>query len=212
MHQITVSKDAIRASLQCAAKDDIRYYLNGLCFELGDTGKNTAVNIIATNGHVLSIMREYAPEVSADNFGTFIVPRTMLEKIKAQKKHESKTVTITADLVSNDCTVEYDGVKLTGKLVDGKFPDVRRVMPRKISGEPAQYKPDLLARFQTAGEILVGKKFYGPVIGYNGQSAAAVSIGTDNYFGVIMPFRTDDMPENAPAWVFENLEPAKAAA
>src|SRR5690606_2080970 len=72
--------------------------------------------------------------------------------------------------------------------IGGTFPDWRRVLPKKPSGESAAFNPTYLADYAKVAEELRIEKpaiFITP----NGQDAAYVEFGHDDIFGVLMPIK-----------------------
>ena len=105
-----------------AAKQDVRYYLNGLLFEWRDA----SLILVATDGHRLANIG-----LKADidgNPGQAIVPAEtvpILAKIGAAMGPAPVTLT----LHRNRLAVAWHGGDLVSKLIDGKYPDWRRVVP-----------------------------------------------------------------------------------
>lgn len=74
-------------------------------------------------------------------------------------------------------------------MIDGKFPDWRRIYPAQLSGEPAQFDKDLLSRIAKANKAL-GSKFAGNYPLYTSGKDVAVGVlcGGEAH-AVIMPLR-----------------------
>ncbi|MCM2678086.1 DNA polymerase III subunit beta [Echinimonas agarilytica] len=104
------------------ANQDVRYYLNGMLFEIAG-GTLTAV---ATDGHRLALSRIDVPELQ-DDFQC-IVPRKGILEMMRLLEQEDKPVTI--QLSENHIRADIGDYLFTSKLVDGRFPDYRRVLPR----------------------------------------------------------------------------------
>ena len=123
-HTITVNVADIKRSAHSMAVKDIRYYLNGVCFDL------SAGNIATTDGHRLSLVeRAFEPIPGA---GQIIVPRETIAQILKQGA-KSATVSITVDYVQGAaCIVSARAIHtpgITAILIDGMFPDYRRAVP-----------------------------------------------------------------------------------
>lgn len=211
MISITMPAAHLSAVKLFASKQDVRYYLNGVCFEIGRYESQLA----ATNGHVLAVLRVESDQPSISEPLRVIIP---LEGLAHVKKKGDVTVSVgsPADEYSNayPVTVEAGGVSWSGLAIDGSYPDWRRLVPRELSGEAAQYNPDYVIQFQTAGWLLhqLGRRA-GVAIGHNGLNAAVVDVGIKNFFGIIMPQQAPDV-EKAPAWAARgvNLPPQQVAA
>lgn len=216
--KLTVRAEIIAVLKLFAADKDIRNCLNGINLEIG----RRESRFVATNGVVLGCFRieSEQPEVGAP-LTNIIIPNDLLKPIKPS----SGLVEITIGDPDKDdgggkdgpvsnirpvtLTLAYDGLSLSGKTLDGAFPDYRKVIPSKVSGQPAQFDPRLIGILGKAWSILHGsKRNYYARLGLNGEAAALVSLGTEDFVGVIAPMRVDaaDIPDAPPSWVYDDLQ------
>lgn len=105
------------------AQQDVRYYLNGMLFEV-TPGQLRAV---ATDGHRLA-MCDARAETSNDDRMQVIVPRKGVQELARLLTDDDGIVTIT--LGTNHIRATVGNVTFTSKLIDGKFPDYERVLPK----------------------------------------------------------------------------------
>jgi DNA polymerase III subunit beta len=207
--QFTIPVDSIKALLVAAAKNDVRYYLNGICIDV----RGTDAVAVATDGHMLLALPleraegDESPLVS----GHYIIARDALDKLKAPVK--GGHVTLSIDAAAQSLTIIGWGSTTTTKLVEGCFPDWRRVIPHTVSGLVSQFDADLVAAFGKINKLLGSK--YSPAIahngGENGDGAAARVMLTGDAVGVIMPMRYDRIKSvDVPAWA--DFAPAATAA
>lgn len=105
------------------AQQDVRYYLNGLLLETGP-GRLRAV---ATDGHRLALCDAEAA-IEGDAPHQVIVPRKGVLELARLMSDEAASVRIS--LGANYIRASGDFFTFTSKLVDGKFPDYDRVLPR----------------------------------------------------------------------------------
>lgn len=105
------------------AQQDVRYFLNGLLLE-ASTNKLRAV---ATDGHRLALSDTEA-EVQETSAHQVIVPRKGVLELARLMDNESAFADIT--LSTTFIRVSTDDFVFTSKLIDGKFPDYDRVLPR----------------------------------------------------------------------------------
>lgn len=187
---IAINRTALRAIALCAAKDDIRYYLNSVMLEVGPT----EYRLIATDSHRLAVYRQ---EQSNEFTGQFILPIDVVSRVKgATKRNQLDVVTVTLtyqNQVSGTFTIADNGTTHHGELIDAKYPDYRNVYPKKLNGEIAQFNPTYLRDFQKMAEIVRGSDVGAVSIGYNGKSAALIDIGDADYQCILMPWRTADV-------------------
>jgi DNA polymerase-3 subunit beta len=204
--KFTITRKHIRAALHFAAKKDIRFYLNGICVTQNQRG--TVVE--ATNGHVLGIIRtDSTPQ--AEN--RVIISRDDCEKLKGTKKQGDEELHFTIEGARVACEIPSQGLIMHFAVVDAKFPDTDRVVPQFDGGEQvaATYNPEYILAFALASEELHGKK-YMPVIHQRGNDAALVSIGFDDFVGVVMPVRSTHAEFQPSLWIYQPKTDHKLAA
>ncbi|OUR69343.1 DNA polymerase III subunit beta [Bermanella sp. 47_1433_sub80_T6] len=105
------------------AQQDVRYYLNGLLLEV----TASELRAVATDGHRLATCG-VATELSVEGKTQVIVPRkAVLELAKLMTSQEDS---VELSLSNNHVRAQVGEYTFTSKLVDGKFPDYERVIPR----------------------------------------------------------------------------------
>jgi DNA polymerase-3 subunit beta len=117
-----ILRDIIDKTAFAMAQQDVRYYLNGLMLELSAN----YLRAVATDGHRLAYCQK---ETNADiaDIKQVILPRKgVLELVRLLGDTKDSVKII---LGSNHLQVEFNGFRLTSKLIDGRFPDYNRVMP-----------------------------------------------------------------------------------
>lgn len=122
----------IKHTLDASAKNDIRYYLNGLLFEFE---KNSAsLSVVGTDGHRLAVDKAgiTITEDAADT--SFILPRKTVTIIK-DACPDVETLTFTHYVNGTSAgSVQIDlgnGMCIVSKVIDGKYPEWRRVIPEQ---------------------------------------------------------------------------------
>ena len=134
------------------AQQDVRYYLNGLLLDMGDD----VLRAVATDGHRLAIA-----EMTVDTGSTprqVIVPRKGISELLRLLGSGDDEVTI--DVGSNAVQVTLPDVRLTSKLIDGKFPDYRRVVPKsEDSDKVVVVDRELLRQSLSRAAILSNDKY-----------------------------------------------------
>jgi DNA polymerase-3 subunit beta len=194
---------ALRAAMLFAAKNDVRYYLNGLHIVLKGDGTG---EIQATDGHRAIVVRfKDAPAVAM----SAIIPVDLVETL-LKAKAVKKATYVFLDIPENErdnrgspFTLReplLSGAGVSGATIDGVFPDMRKVVPKATSGVMAQYNWQYLADCQDAAEILTGsKRGEGAPIAYNGDGPSLVYLSEDA-FALVMPCRKGEAPMNPPEW------------
>ena len=188
--QLPINK--LHAVALAAATEETRYYLNGVYIE--PHPRKTGVILTATNGKIL--LSAYHDTGFGEPFAPVIIPLKLITRVKAVRKIPDLTMTITSAEVS----ILYAGATYAAPPIDGSFPDWRRVVPRSCDGTTAQYDSKYLTAITKAKSVLLNANAPA-LVSYNGGGPALVDLGTDEAFGVIMPFR--DRPERStlPAWI-----------
>jgi DNA polymerase-3 subunit beta len=103
------------------AQQDVRYYLNGLLLET----ERRKLRAVATDGHRLALSEiELDAAVSRDE--QLIVPRKGVLELNRLLDGEGD---VELALGANHIRVQFDGIRLTSKLIDGRFPEYARVIP-----------------------------------------------------------------------------------
>jgi DNA polymerase-3 subunit beta len=135
------------------AVHDIRYYLNGILF----IAEGKTLTLVATDGHRLALgQAQLAAEVPSKQ--EVILPRkTVLELQRLLKDEETP---IEMRFANNQAKFGFSGMEFVTKLVEGKFPDYNRVIPRNHKNALVLGRAPLLAALQRAA-ILTSEKFKG---------------------------------------------------
>lgn len=106
------------------AQQDVRYYLNGMLFEVS----NGTLRTVATDGHRLAMCTETADAATADKYQV-IVPRKGVQEL-ARLLGDDDDDLVSLTIGSNHVRATVGSVSFTSKLIDGKFPEYERVLPR----------------------------------------------------------------------------------
>jgi len=103
--------------------EETRYYLNGIHLHTDGDGQLIAV---ATDGHRLARRMTSAPE-GAEGMPGIIIPRKAVGEMARLLDKLAEPVRLS--LSSSKLRLEAGGVTLVTKLIDGTFPDYKRVIP-----------------------------------------------------------------------------------
>lgn len=103
------------------AQQDVRYYLNGLLLET----EKKRLRAVATDGHRLALS-EVDLLGAATRDEQLIVPRKGVLELSRLLEGEGE---VELALGANHIRVQLDGIRLTSKLIDGRFPEYGRVVP-----------------------------------------------------------------------------------
>ena len=146
-------KELIERTAFAMAQQDVRYYLNGLLFDLRDK----SLRCVATDGHRLA-MCETPLEAGAQTKRQIIVPRKGVQEL--QRLLEGGDRNIELEVGRNHIRVKRDDVTFTSKLIDGRFPDYEAVIPIGADREVKIDREAFRASLQRAA-ILSNEKYRG---------------------------------------------------
>ena len=135
------------------ANQDVRYYLNGLLFDFSDQ----QLRAIATDGHRLAVCDlEGVVKISSDR--QLIVPRKGVMELVRMLSAEEEEVTLA--IGRNHIRLVKDDTIFTSKLIDGRFPDYKAVIP---AGADKQMLVDraIFTRALQRASILSNEKYKG---------------------------------------------------
>ena len=138
------------------AQQDIRYYLNGMLLVV----EGKTVIAVATDGHRLAyshIVLDKEPTGSGAKQEVIIPRKTILE---LQHLLEDSDESVAISLSSNQIKFNFGDVELLSKLVEGKFPDFQRVIPKGHKNTLSVSRELLQSALQRAA-ILTSDKFKG---------------------------------------------------
>ncbi|RRU06267.1 MULTISPECIES: DNA polymerase III subunit beta [unclassified Stenotrophomonas] len=146
-------KELIERTAFAMAQQDVRYYLNGLLFDL----RGDALRTVATDGHRLALCETDLEKASGAK-RQIIVPRKGVTEL--QRLLESGEREIELEVGRSHVRVKRDDVTFTSKLIDGRFPDYEAVIPIGADREVKVDREALRASLQRAA-ILSNEKYRG---------------------------------------------------
>jgi DNA polymerase-3 subunit beta len=151
------------------ANQDVRYYLNGMSIET----EGHEIRSVATDGHRLAICKISNDSLSLPTRQVIVPRKGILEIIRLLDPVDED---IQVYLGSNHIRIVDTGFSFTSKLVDGRFPDYRRVLPRN-GDKVLQANKDELRQVLSRASILSNEKFKGVRLNF---SATELKITANN--------------------------------
>jgi DNA polymerase-3 subunit beta len=134
------------------AVHDIRYYLNGILF----VAEGKTLTLVATDGHRLALAQSTL-ETDIPKQDVILPRKTVLELQRLLKDEDTP---IEMRFAGNQAKFGFSGMEFVTKLVEGKFPDYNRVIPKNHKNSVVMGRVPLLASLQRAA-ILTSEKFKG---------------------------------------------------
>jgi DNA polymerase-3 subunit beta len=134
------------------AVHDIRYYLNGILF----VAEGKTLTLVATDGHRLGLAQaQLDSEIPKQEV---ILPRKTVLELQRLLRDEDTPIELR--FAGNQAKFVFSGMEFVTKLVEGKFPDYNRVIPKNHKNALVLGREPLLASLQRAA-IMTSEKFKG---------------------------------------------------
>ena len=145
-------KDLLSQVSFAMAVHDIRYYLNGILF----VAEGNQLSLVATDGHRLAFASATL-DVDVPKQEVILPRKTVIE---LQRLLSDTQGAIEMQFAGNQAKFSFDGMEFVTKLVEGKFPDYNRVIPKNHKNSITLGRTALLATLQRTA-ILTSDKFKG---------------------------------------------------
>lgn len=212
--KLIVSRNELLAALLFSSTDESRWTLSGVCIE---AHRNKKPTMIATDGRRLVVI-ETAAEQSEEFIDShalllrpdFVRPICALSKAMGGKlfpwiefENTPGSTQVTVTFVGGNCTVHSE----SSALIEGEFPDWRKVLPPKRRGAlPAitdlGLNAEFVGDFAKAAKILESRTNIVQMSLVGKESQVEVKIvGPDNFYGLIMPCAVDEDADYQPEFV-----------
>ncbi len=138
------------------AVHDIRYYLNGILF----VAEGKTLTLVATDGSRLALAQAQL-ENDIPKQEVILPRKTVLELMRLLRDDkDSADEIIEMRFAGNQAKFSFSGMEFVTKLVEGKYPDYNRVIPKNHKNIITLGRQPLLASLQRAA-ILTSEKFKG---------------------------------------------------
>jgi len=199
-----VNADMFRLAANFMAKNDVRFYLNGIAIQ---PHESEGAYIVATDGHVLGVFHDAGAWAPTEPI--VVQPsKDLLKACKAYKREvndRSLQVTDERQTVRRDTGEEVMSEPLN--LIDGRFPEWGRVVPKELPEEPhnACFDMALMKRFEAValGHGKMPTQAPMTVHPSPNEGSALVLTPRHDFVGVIMPMRAESAGAlmDVPKWL-----------
>ena len=108
------------------SNEETRYFLNGLYFNIYNEDNNTILTLVGTDGHRLAKFSHEINEKTDQVLGVIIPKKTIFELSKLLSDLDEQVEMI---INSNKIIFFVGDIIFISKLIDGTFPDYKRVIP-----------------------------------------------------------------------------------
>jgi len=136
------------------SNDDTRHYLNGIFLHLTEGHGRNFLTGVATDSHRLS---SSSLEIeNADNFSSLILPRkTVFQLCSLLSESNEKLYMQTSE---NKVKFTLGNMKLISKVIDGKFPDYKKVVPTNNEKSLTVPSKDFINSIERVASVSLDRK------------------------------------------------------
>jgi DNA polymerase-3 subunit beta len=128
-HVLRISQAELRKLIEktqfAMGQQDVRYYLNGMLLEIA----GSELRAVATDGHRLALSQTRLTEGS-ETAHQVVVPRKGILELQRLLSDEGD---LELAVGANHVRATVGALRITSKLIDGRFPDYNRVIPSNPS-------------------------------------------------------------------------------
>lgn len=168
LHSLTIDASVLCTLLNDAtfsmANQDVRYYLNGALINITPD----YIGVISTDGHRISSAK-HTIKTNAESPIASILPRKGVLTIL--KLLQSFSGEITIGVTTNHFRITFGENIFTSKLVDGRYPDYNRVIPKDEKDDiRVEVNTSLLQSMLSRVSILANEKTKGVRLAFDNNS------------------------------------------
>ena len=157
LHRFSLPERQLKGMLEkthfAMAQQDVRYYLNGMLFEK----EGDLIRAVATDGHRLALNEQQTGMEETENFQVIIPRKAVLELTRMLSDDERE---IEIEVGANHIRILLGDTVFTSKLIDGKFPDYKKVIPVDLDKEVIADR-ELMKQALQRTSILSNEKYRG---------------------------------------------------
>ena len=136
------------------SNDDTRHYLNGVYIHLTEAQGRNFLTGVATDSHRLSSSSLEIGNIN--NFSALILPRKTVFQICSILSESSEPVVM--QFSENKIKFSFGKMKLVSKVIDGKFPDYRKVVPTNNDKTLIVSSKDFISSIERVASVSIDRK------------------------------------------------------
>jgi hypothetical protein len=172
--------------------------------------------LVARYGHILGVINlpDLGDPKLIGHTEQYIIPIDVIAKLKPKKRGDNKVELIIGDPDKEGnvkALARFDGETLEFNMVNGVYPDYRKVISKQAAGGIVQIDPELLVRFKKA-VIDLGDSNGHMQVTPNSMSSSYLTCFDQRFFAVVMAWLPNGiagrpLPYEAPSWVHHPIVP-----
>ncbi len=136
------------------SNDDTRHYLNGVYLHLTEQHGRNFLTGVATDSHRLSASSLEIENTS--NFSALILPRKTVYQLCTLLSETKEAVSI--QLSESKIKFSIGKIKLVSKVIDGKFPDYRKVVPANNEKTLIVSSAEFISSIERVASVSIDRK------------------------------------------------------
>ena len=150
---ISLLKEMLDQSTFAISTDETRYNINGVLVEFVQEGKRCLMRLVATDGHRLALVdREVSGLTHAE---PVIIPRKGIYELRKVLENSEGEAGI--EIAEGFFSAQAGNVRLGVRLLDGKFPDYREVIPKEKKSSVLVDRETLLSAVKRVSLVTTDK-------------------------------------------------------
>jgi DNA polymerase-3 subunit beta len=136
------------------SNDDTRHYLNGIYLHITEAHGRNFLTGVATDSHRLSSCSLEIENV--EDFTSLIIPRKAVYQLCSLLSETSDQLSIQTS--ENKINFKLGNIKLISKVIDGKFPDYKKVVPTNNEKELSVSTKDFISSIERVASVSLDRK------------------------------------------------------
>ncbi len=136
------------------SNDDTRHYLNGIYLHVTESNKNTFLTGVATDSHRLSSSSMLVDKIK--DFTSIIIPRKTVYQLCSLLDNIDEKLTIQG--TGNKIKFTLGKMNLISKVIDGKFPDYQKVIPKENTKTLTVASADFISSVERVASVSIDRK------------------------------------------------------
>ena len=156
-------KEMIQQTIFAISDDETRYFMNGVFFEK----QEDKFNMVATDGRRLAFISKPAPSGVEDFQGIIIPPKILNIVMKRAGDEGMAEISVTDKIIF----IQFGSYKISSVLIDGQFPNYRRVIPEKQENQFSLNRLEMLDALRRVS-LLVEQKSHRIFLGLSSGTAS----------------------------------------
>ncbi len=136
------------------SNDDTRHYLNGIFLHITEVDGEDFLTGVATDSHRLSSSRLKIESVK--DFNSLILPRKTVYQLCSLLGESTGEINVQTG--ENKIKFSIGNIKLISKVIDGKFPDYKKVVPINNDKKLMVQSKDFISSIERVASVSIDRK------------------------------------------------------